>query len=421
MDIIKRGIYNQIKNHLSEREITIIIGPRQVGKTTLMHLLEKELKIKERYTIFFDLDRESDSRYFKTQEFFLKKLKLELGDRAGYVFIDEFQRKEDASLFLKGIYDMNLPYKFIISGSGSLELKERVHESLVGRKRVFEVTPVSFLEFIDYKTEYRYSNNMDSFFYIERGKAQILLEEYLNYGGYPRVVLEEEDKEKRRVIDDIFRSYIERDISYLLKVERIDAFSELIRLLSHQIGLITNYSALCANLNISIQTLKNYLYYAEKTFIVSRLTPFFRNARKEIVKSPIFYFYDLGLRNYSIASFGNLYEYGLVFENLVFNLLRELIRFTGVTIHFWRTKTKSEVDFVLKFGEEVLPIEVKYKNFRSPKVERALRSFVEKYNPQKAIVVNLNLRDYLNIGTTRVEFLPIWDFILVDSIETLIR
>ncbi len=420
MDFIKRKLYKEIKEHLSKREITIIIGPRQVGKTTLMHNIEKELASENKPTLFLDLDRELHRRYFASQELFLQKLRLEFGENKGYVFIDEFQRKEDASLFLKGIYDMNLPYKFIVSGSGSLELKERVHESLSGRKRIFELMPISLYEFIQFRTGYKYEQRLSEFFLIEKEALSNLLTEYMNYGGYPRVILEESEREKRIVIDEIFHSYLEKDISYLLRVERIDAFSELIRLIAHQIGQVTNYSALSTNLNISLQTLKNYIYYAEKTFIIRRITPYFNNPKKEIVKMPIFYFCDLGLRNYSIALFGTLFEYGFVFENLIFNILKDLIKFTGVTIHFWRTKQKAEVDFILRYENKVLPIEVKYKKFKKPQIERALRSFIERYNPELAVIINLELDTSLEIGETKVVFWPFYKLLTYNSIFEMI-
>ncbi len=93
----------------------------------------------------------------------IRKLELDLGKRGGFVFIDEIQRKEDAGRFLKGLHDLKMPYKFIVSGSGSLELKEKIHESLVGRKRLFELATLTFEEFVNFKTSYKYSDNLPAF------------------------------------------------------------------------------------------------------------------------------------------------------------------------------------------------------------------------------------------------------------------
>ena len=133
--MVKRKLQNELIKHLSKPEITLITGPRQAGKTTLLLWLKKSLEEEKNNTVFFNLDIESDKQFFTSQADLLKKIQLETSKKKTYVFIDEIQRKENAGLFLKGIYDMNLPYKFIITGSGSLELKEKIHESLAGRKR----------------------------------------------------------------------------------------------------------------------------------------------------------------------------------------------------------------------------------------------------------------------------------------------
>jgi len=411
MIIIKRDLFEEIKNHLSAKEISLIIGPRQVGKTTLMLLLKEHLEKKGEKTLFLNLDVEADKQYFVSQEALVRKINLEFGKDKGYVFIDEIQRKENAGLFLKGIYDLNLPYKFIVSGSGSLDLKEKIHESLVGRKRMFELYPVSFKEFVNFKTNYRYEESLEKFFEVEKVKTESLLNEYLNFGGYPRVVLEEKLSEKVRIIDEIYRSYLDKDVSYLIKSEKVDVYSSLIKLLAGQIGRLINYSELSSTLGISLQTLKNYLWYAEKTFIIHRLTPYFRNVRKEITKSPVIYFYDLGLRNYALGLFGKVDfspDIGFLFQNFVFNIIKEKFRFTGASVHFWRTKDKAEVDFIIDFGKEVIPIEAKYKKLKEPTVERSLRSFVEKYHPKEAWVINLALEYEVKVGQTIIKFLPFY-------------
>ena len=188
MQKIARKLLSDLKTHLDSKEISLIVGPRQSGKTTLMLELKSFLEQKGAKTVLLNLDFESDRIFFETQDNMLKKLDLEFGRKKGYVFIDEIQRKENAGVFLKGLYDRNLPYKFIVSGSGSLELKEKIHESLAGRKRLFELGTVSFEEFVDFKTDYKYSDKREEFFQLEKHRAAALLNEYLNFGGYPRVI-----------------------------------------------------------------------------------------------------------------------------------------------------------------------------------------------------------------------------------------
>ena len=411
---IKRYLLDDLKTHLPKKEMSLIVGPRQAGKTTLMLQLQEYLKKKDEKTLFLSLDFERDMPNFTTQAALLDRIRLEFGKQKGHVFIDEIQRKENAGIFLKGLYDMQMPYKFIISGSGSVELKEKVHESLAGRKRMFELQTVSLREFINYKTGYKYEDKLNKYFSIKKAESLNLLMEYLNFGGYPRVILEDTRSEKLKTIDEIYRSYIEKDIAYLLKVERIDAFGNMIRILAGQIGNMINLNELSSTLGISVQTVRNYLAYAEKTFIVKRLTPYFRNIRKEISKSPVLYFNDLGLRNFSIGQFGRytmLSEMGFLFQSLVYRLLLEKIKDEGSTLHFWRTKDRAEVDFVINRGEQVIPVEVKCREMKDKAIARSLRGFISKYNPKEAWVVNISLKDEEKIGQTRIKFIPVFELI----------
>jgi hypothetical protein len=410
--MIKRNLFEDLKQHCAQKEISLLVGPRQAGKTTLMLMLRDYLVAQGSTTLFLSLDFDSDQPFFTSQRDLVNKIQLEIGKSKGYVFIDEIQRRGDAGLFLKGLYDLNLPYKFIVSGSGSIELKEKIHESLVGRKRIFELNTVSFTEFVNYKTDYHYQYSLDSFFALEKDRTRQLLIEYLNFGGYPRLLLAEEQKEKIRIIDEIYRSYLERDISYLLRVEKTDAFSDLIKVIASQIGRLINYSELFSTLGIALQTIKKYLWYAEKTFIMQRISPFFRNTRKEITKSPVAYFYDVGLRNYALGLYGSLIqspEAGFVFQNFIFNILKEKFLFSPAEIHFWRTKDKAEVDFVITLGQQALPVEVKFKELKKPEIGRSLRGFIARYQPEVAWVINLELKKKINLDKTEIHFLPFWD------------
>lgn len=407
--MIKRKLFADLVDHLPQKEMSLIIGPRQAGKTTLMEMLKEHLDNRGERTLFLNLDIEWDRPHFESQAALLKKIELELGRQRGYVFIDEIQRKDDAGLFLKGLFDLKLPYKFIISGSGSLELKQKIHESLVGRKRLFELSTVTLGEFINHRTDYRYEENLADFLAIETDRAQQLLSEYMQFGGYPRIVMVAEQREKLRLIDEIYRSILEKDIAYLLKLDKPDVFSALIKMLAGQVGQLMNYTELASTLNVSFATVKNYLWYAQKIFLVELIAPYARNVRKEISKSPVPYFWDLGLRNYSLGLFGHLespFEKGFVFENLVFLLLRQKLRFKAAKLNYWRTKDKAEVDFVIEAGKRLIPVEVKYKHLKRDKVPASLRSFIAKYNPEKAYIINLDLNKTLKIKKTTLCFLP---------------
>ena len=409
MRFINRQRLPEIYEHLAKPEITLIVGARQVGKTTLMKKLVEMVQQAGEKTLFLNLDFESDYFYTASQEKLLQKIKLEFGDSSGYVFLDEIQRKENSGLFLKGLYDKGLPYKFVVSGSGSMELKEKIHESLAGRKRVFELSTISLWEFVQYKTAYAYEEKLPAFFELEEHKAELMLQEYLAYGGYPRVVIERQGREKLLLMNEIYDSYLRKDIAWLLKLDRADVFTTLIRLCAHSCGAILNYSTLAADAGLSVPTLKKYLWYAEQTYVIKRIAPFFRNKRKEIKKSPTIYFTDLGLRNFALNLFGHdvhAIGAGRLFQNLVFLILRDVLRNAFFSIYYWRTSDQAEVDFVIQGRESIIPLEVKYSHLKRETISRSLRSFIEAYKPAVAFVVNLNYERVVRLNQTTVKFLP---------------
>lgn len=411
---IKRNLLTSLRQHLEKKEITLLVGARQVGKTTLLKELRQELQDAGRNTLFFNLDVERDFAHFQSQEKLLAKISLETGDKPSVVFIDEIQRKENAGLFLKGLFDLDLPHKLVVSGSGSLELKEKIHESLAGRKREFELQPVTIHEFTDYKTNYKYSGRLAAWLSSEPVLANLFLMEYLNFGGYPRVVTESEASEKRLLLQEIFKSYLEKDLAVLLRLEKTQAFNLLIRLLSDRVGGIINYSGLAVETNLSQQTVKQYLWYAEKTFLLKMLPPFFRNAGKELTKSPQVYFTDLGMRNSALGLAGRLEvlpAMGLLFQNFLFQLMLEKAAKENLPLRFWRTKDQAEVDFVFDKTSDTLPVEVKCVPLTKPKITRSFRNFIGTYRPAEAWVVNLSLEAEVDLDGTTVKFLPWWKLV----------
>ncbi|MAT54767.1 MAG: ATPase [Saprospirales bacterium] len=411
---IKRHLLPKLREHLSQKEITLLVGARQVGKTTLLQQLRSELDNAGARTLFFNLDVEADAAHFGSQQRFLAKVSLETGGERSYIFIDEIQRKENAGLFLKGIYDLGLPHKLVVSGSGSLELKEKIHESLAGRKRIFELYPVSFAEFLNYRTGYRYEGRLSMWMESEPEQSRILLLEYLNFGGYPRVVVAGPASEKRLILQELYNSYLEKDLATLLRLEKTQAFTLLFRLLADRIGQSLNYSGLSRETALSQPTVKQYIWYAEKTFMIELLPPFFRNAGKELTKSPQVYFNDLGMRNSALGLAGrldNLATMGMLFQNFIFHNLRSLAEKEFLPLRFWRTKDQAEVDFVFDKTNDTLPVEVKCIDLSAPVVPKSLRSFINSYQPREAWMVNLSLEEEVQVNGTLVRFIPWWKLI----------
>jgi len=413
MKFIPRKTYSELKKHLIKPEISLILGPRQSGKTTIMKELQQEIKNSGKLSAFFNLDIIEDRQFFETQHNLLDRIKKEIGPKPAVVFIDEISRLENAGLFLKGLYDLKTNFKFIVSGSGSLELKANILEPLTGRKKIFYCFPLSFTEFITFKLKTNFEN-LPKALNLNPYQRQRLVNEYLNFGGYPKVVLASTYEEKNEALIEIFTSYLEKDIALLLKVQKERAFENLVKILASQTGNLVNKNELSATLGITFKTLKRYLYFLEKTFVINLVNPFFRNARKELTKSPKVYFCDLGLLRLAqgIIPLVGSQPNGSFFENACFLRLKELELLKPP--QFWRTKSGAEVDFVIfspKTGKPI-PIEVKLSPGKNPHLGKSLISFLKEYQPEKAFVYTKETKTTLKKLNTRVNFLSYHDLIL---------
>ncbi len=405
--MIKRYLLPGLIEHLNNPEISLIIGPRQSGKTTLMRLLIDHLSSQGKRSMLLNYDLERDKPFFRTQTDLLTKIKLEIGE-TGYVFLDEIQGKENAGLFLKGLSDMMVPYKFVVSGSGSLVRKENLFESLAGRKRVFPLYPLSFFEFLDYKTTYAYEHRLAEYLRVEKVAGEKLLAEYLSFGGYPKVVLSQTKEDKEAAISDIYESYLSRDIASLLRLKKSESLIHLVRMLSSQMGQLLNYHELSSTIGLSEKTVKRYLWYLEQTFIGERISPFTRRQSREIVKSPIFYFADCGLANYTTGDFflQDFSTLGFRFQNMMHAEIKHALSAGSSTLHYWRTKDGAEVDFVIDTGKRMIPIEIKLRALSRSKPPGGLMRFIKKYQSDTAYVINLSLKETIVVDRTTINFIP---------------
>jgi predicted AAA+ superfamily ATPase len=411
--IVKRQILEKIFSHLKEKEITLILGPRQVGKTTLLfqlkEILEKKEKIAKENIYYFNLDLFSDLELFQSQNNFIQFIKnrVDSNNNRLYLFIDEAQRIENAGLFFKGIYDLNLPIKLVLTGSSSLEIRAKTTEPLTGRKRIFWLYPFSFYEYL-----LIFDNQLTSFLLKDdvytRQKILNLFNHFVLFGGYPKVALEPQIEKKIIYLEEIFTSYLEKDIAGFLKIKDVFLFSKLVRILAEDIGQVVNVYRLASEIGIKGETLKRYLSFLEETFVLKRVLPYFSSTRAEIRKMPKIYFFDTGFRNFAKytketgrESLIDKEEWGVLLENFVFS---ELVKM-GVAFNFWRTKDKAEVDFVLKKGEAEIPLEVKRSVDKNFTLSKSLISFIKAYQPKEAIVVNLSYYGKRKFDNTLIHFL----------------
>lgn len=418
-NLIKRDIFRSVIDHIQEKEMTVLIGPRQVGKTTLLEQIQDYLinkqKINPNALFYFNLDVAKDLELFGEQNNVINFIKdRKQGKDTLYLFIDEVQRIENAGIFLKGVYDLKLGVKFVLTGSSSLEIKAKVQEALTGRKKIFKLTPLSFKEYASYKDPeiFRIVKKQKIVSDYDYVRWEKLVGDFAVFGGYPRVALEQNINKKIGLIEELYNSYLEKDVINFLKIKNSASFNKLVSLLSARTGGLLNVNQLAKDAGVESKTLNHYLDILENTFIIKLIKPFFTNPKKELVKMPKVYFCDNGVRNFALSRFESLsarVDKGEVFENLIASELLKTVK-SPDSLHYWRSLQKAEVDFVLRKGNgKVIPIEVKAQKMDRPVVSRSYRSFLAKYKPSIAFLMNYNLRDEVKVNGVNLRAIRIED------------
>jgi len=455
-----RRIQPLILNWIDEPEIVVIRGARQVGKTTLVQQIIYDLihkaKVHPENIFYFSFD-DRDLQNLILQDpksvfnFIRQQSKSVEKDRL-FIFFDEIQKAPLILEILKMYYDSNKNYKFIITGSLSLELSKGVSESLLGRVVNFHLHSLTFQEIltlkgsatlskflpeagnevegflqnfagykhnrqnIDYDYDYDYERlkKVSSELVFYKDDIVIQLNEYLLRGGYPGAV-KKENLKAEMILRDIKQVYIEKDIIATLKIEKHLAFSGLLELLAYQIGSLVNLEELCGNLKVSFPTLKNFLNILEKTYVIELLQPYFENQRKAVRKNRKVYFLDTGFRNACIGLTNfpsNPNEIGHLVENMTFNILKKVNSYLfgeSIRFFFYRTYDGAEIDFVLKRGNEIFPIEVKYQNFVKEKVPTVMKNFMKARGErcQKGLVITKDFIGKKCFDFGEIYFIPL--------------
>lgn len=416
---IKRKILSYLKRTLEKEAAIILIGTRQVGKTTLMKKMEEDLKQASQKTLYFNLELPSSLDLFSAGvEGFLEYLKAQginpdnnTASEYIYILIDEFQYIDNAGKFLKALVDNFRRIKIVASGSSSVEIQKSLKESLVGRKRIVEIFPLDFLEFLYFNQikESEYFEKIDINKPLKKPLCDIferLFNQFVIWGGMPKVILESNLQERRELLEEICSSYLQKDIKGLVGSENIAAFNKLMILLAEESSSIISTHSLSNSLDLQRKDLERHLFILENTFVNYLVSPFYTNKRKELSKSKKSFFYDNGIRNYLIKNLSELknrMDKGRLIESAVYNEIRKNLK-TGMQIYYWRTQHQTEVDFVLRYDENIIPVEVKGASMKT--LPPALASFAHKYNSAFAIVVNKDNWARAAINGIKVYFIP---------------
>jgi predicted AAA+ superfamily ATPase len=414
--LYKRKLEEKLLRFMGRREILVVRGPRQAGKTTLLRLLEKKTRKKK---AFVNLDHPQYRRALEESPLDFVRRWKEPGKMV--LFLDEIQRVKNAGESLKLIFDEFPEVKLVVSGSSSLELKTNVLPMLVGRALLFELLTFDFEEFLLARDPglcrvFR-EKHASLWKFIKEGEDPQppsftedflrLWGEYLVYGGYPEVVKARTEEEKRVVLENVFTLYLEKDLTAFFGIEDTSKFQDFVRALAFNTSSLLSLSSLASDLKLGYRRAEEFLEILRHTYIVSWLKPFSRNLITELRRVPKVYFLDLGLRNASLGNFSGFEtrtDRGALAENFLF---RELVQAEGFRLHYWRTTGGAEIDFVLEGGGGIFPIEVK---LGGGGLGKGFHSFLKAYRPERALIATLGDFGKQKVSGTTVYRVPLFYF-----------
>lgn len=341
MEFFNRTIYPELSAHLNQKQITVLTGMRRTGKTTLVKQLIQDSVISQKY--YFDLERMDNRTLFsepnyETVIYALTQQGANFKEKV-LIAIDEIQLVPNLPSVLKYLYD-TYDIKFIVTGSSAYYMKNMFSESLSGRKKLFEVYPLSFSELLFFNGVSNCSVPLEKagvFISSEYERLKNYYETYINYGGFPEVVLSTSIAHKKDMVQDIISSYINFDIALLSDIRNPANLYKLIKLLAVRIGTKLDVSKLTNLTGISRPTVENYLDLLEQSYLIRTIPVLSNSPDREITKARKVYFLDNGIAAIS-AQAGS----GALFENAIFNQLLH-----HGNIAYYQLKTGKEIDFIL--------------------------------------------------------------------------
>jgi len=283
----KRRIFDDLLEHLPEKQATIVTGMRRVGKSTAIRWLLEQVPHENK--LYLDLEKVENRYIFDHRPYSDVQIDLEIAgidfSRPAVIALDEIQLVRNIPSIVKYFYD-TFQVKFLITGSSSFYLRNHFSESLAGRKQIFDMMPLDFIEFLHFKGEDTSVLERFAFQSFQQGiylKYKSLYEEYLRFGAFPEVVLSDKEKTKIAYLKDIINAYIELDIRLLADFEVSNLLYRMIRLLASQIGSPMDISKFSSVLGIDRRKTAAYLELLEQTFFFAFCCAFFQKYKQGVV------------------------------------------------------------------------------------------------------------------------------------------
>jgi|AGTN01.2.fsa_nt_gi Predicted ATPase (AAA+ superfamily) len=370
--MIKRTITPIIEQKIGSTKAIIVIGPRQVGKTTLIWAV-----LENRDVLFLDGDDPITRRLLTNAN--TEQLKALIKDKP-FVFIDEAQRIENIGLTLKIVTDQIKTTQLFISGSSSFELNNLMREPLTGRKWEYTLYPISWQEFEDYAG-------------VLTAIRQLPLR--LVYGMYPEIITHTGNEFE--LLKQLTDSYLYRDILSYKGIRKPEVMNRLLRALALQVGSEVSYRELSVLLGIDTKTVSAYISLLEQAYVIFKLPSFSRNLRNEIKMNQKIYFYDNGLLNIvkgNLNTWETREDKGVLWENFLIGerIKRNSYMQSLAHSYFWRTKQQQEIDYVEDEKGKITAYELKW----SPKAKvKVPELFIKKYQADFHVIHSENFRDFI--------------------------
>jgi len=373
--MIQRQIQEDVQQKFFQGKAIIILGPRQVGKTTLL----KHLVNVQESALWLNGDDYDVQQIFNEQVSALRIQSL-LGDKK-ILIIDEAQRIEDIGLKMKRIIDTLKDVQLIATGSSAFELLNSLNEPLTGRKWEYKLFPFSFKEMANHHG-------------LMEEKRQLL--HRLVFGYYPEIVnFPGQELERLKLLTD---SYLYKDILSWDGIQKPDRITKLLQALAFQVGSQVSYNELAQLCSMDSKTVEKYILLLEKCFVIFRVGSFSRNLRNELKTSKKIYFVDNGVRNALIANFSpteTRQDIGILWENFLMSERYKQNEYGSAfkNTYFWRLKSQQEIDFLEESNGEISAFEFKWNTQKSVRCPLAFRNGYP--TAQFSVITPDNVEDFV--------------------------